>query len=59
MNKIFQDENVVVEDKSFPFILINPVNPVHSPYFTKPVLNAIQSSEARVTVGMSRMKEGR
>jgi hypothetical protein len=28
MNKIFQDENEGVEDKSFPLILINPVNPV-------------------------------
>jgi len=28
MNRIFQDENEGVEDKSFPLILINPVNPV-------------------------------
>jgi len=28
MNKIFQDENEGVEDKSFPLILIHPVNPV-------------------------------
>jgi hypothetical protein len=59
MNKIFQDENEVVEDKTFSFILINPVNPVHSPYFTKLGLNAIQGSEARVTVAMSRVKEER
>jgi len=28
MNKIFQDEIEGVEDKSFPSILIHPVNPV-------------------------------
>jgi hypothetical protein len=53
MNKIFQDENEGVKDKSFPSILINPVNLVCPPYFTEPRLNAIQDAEAHATVAMS------